>query len=138
MKMKILARFRPIFDFELKGKRSRAEPSRAENPSARALAQASSARTHHYYFDPKKYTHKQRIMVNQIFNSDATKFRETLNLEYFSKIAEIFSTTGQPKTSQNVKLYFSVYIQRDSYIHYTLTLNGYGVPVLSSSAALQF
>ena len=43
------ARFRPIFDFELKGKRSRAEPSQAENPSARALARASSARTHHYY-----------------------------------------------------------------------------------------
>ena len=28
-------------------KRSRAEPSRAENPSARATAQASSARGHH-------------------------------------------------------------------------------------------
>jgi hypothetical protein len=34
-KKKKLARFRPIFDFELKGKSSRAEPSRAENPSAR-------------------------------------------------------------------------------------------------------
>ena len=41
------ARFRPIFDFELKGKRSRAERGRAENPSARALTRASSARTHH-------------------------------------------------------------------------------------------
>mgnify|MGYP006975726399 CR=1 FL=1 len=40
--------FRPIIDFELKRKRPRAEPSRAENPSARALARASSARTHHY------------------------------------------------------------------------------------------
>ena len=30
-------------------KRSRAEPSRAENPSARAMARASSARAHHYY-----------------------------------------------------------------------------------------
>ena len=39
--------FRPIFDFELNGKRSRAEPSRAENLSARAMARASSARTHH-------------------------------------------------------------------------------------------
>ena len=34
--------------FELKEKRSRAEPSRAENTSARAMARASSARTHHY------------------------------------------------------------------------------------------
>jgi hypothetical protein len=34
----------PIFDFELKRKRPRAEP---ENPSARALARASSAWTHH-------------------------------------------------------------------------------------------
>ena len=40
--------FRPIFDFELNGKRSRAEPSRAENLSAPAMARASSARTHHY------------------------------------------------------------------------------------------
>ena len=29
-------------------KRSRAEPSRAENLSARAMARASSARAHHY------------------------------------------------------------------------------------------
>ena len=49
MRIKISARFWPIFDFELKGKRSRAELSRAENPSARAVARASSARTHHYY-----------------------------------------------------------------------------------------
>ena len=41
--------------FELKkkiraeGKRSQAESSRAENPSAQAMARASSARTHHYY-----------------------------------------------------------------------------------------
>ena len=40
--------FRPIIDFELKRKRPRAEPSRAENPSAQALARASLARTHHY------------------------------------------------------------------------------------------
>ena len=45
----IFACFRPIFDFELKGKRSGAKPSQAKNPSARALARASSARTHHYY-----------------------------------------------------------------------------------------
>jgi hypothetical protein len=38
--------FWPIFDIELKRKRQRAKPSRAENPSARALARASSARTH--------------------------------------------------------------------------------------------
>ena len=31
--------------FEEKGQ----EPSRVENPSARPMAQASSARTHHYY-----------------------------------------------------------------------------------------
>ena len=61
-KNKKKARFRPIFDFELKGKRSRAEPSRAENPSARAMARASSARTHHYYivklrsYCPNTYT----------------------------------------------------------------------------------
>ena len=30
IKMKISAHFRPIFDFELRGKRLRAEPSRAE------------------------------------------------------------------------------------------------------------
>ena len=36
--------FRPIFDFELKGKRSRAEPSWAGNLSTRALAWASLAR----------------------------------------------------------------------------------------------
>ena len=48
MKMKISARFKQIFDFELNGKRSRADPSRAENPSARAMARASSARAHHY------------------------------------------------------------------------------------------
>ena len=47
--IKISACFRPIFDFKLKEKRSRAELSRAENPSAQALAWASSARTHHYY-----------------------------------------------------------------------------------------
>ena len=46
--MKISARFRPIFDFKLKWKRPRAEPSWAENPSVRAMARASSARTHHY------------------------------------------------------------------------------------------
>ena len=46
--IQILARFGPIFDFELNEKRSRAEPSRAENPSARAMARASSARGHHY------------------------------------------------------------------------------------------
>ena len=46
-----MARFGLIFDFELKGKRSRAEPSQAENPSARALARASSARTHHYHLE---------------------------------------------------------------------------------------
>ena len=34
-KIEISARFRSIFDFELNGKRSQAEPSRAENPSAR-------------------------------------------------------------------------------------------------------
>ena len=45
-KIEILARFRPIFNFELNGKGQ--EPSRAENPSAQAMAQASSARTHHY------------------------------------------------------------------------------------------
>ena len=39
-KIKISARFRPIFNFELKG------IIRAENPSAQALVQASSARTH--------------------------------------------------------------------------------------------
>ena len=45
IKIKNLTRFRPIFDFELKGKAHK--PSRAENPLARALAGASSARTHH-------------------------------------------------------------------------------------------
>ena len=44
--MKILAHFQPIFNFELKGKRSRAELSLAENRSARALTWASKARTH--------------------------------------------------------------------------------------------
>ena len=44
--------FEPIFDFRAERKRSRAEPSRAEpsraeNPSARAMARATSARTHH-------------------------------------------------------------------------------------------
>ena len=39
--------FRPIIDFELNEKRSRAKPSRAEKPSAWAMAQASSAWTHH-------------------------------------------------------------------------------------------
>ena len=34
--------------FRAEGKRPRAEPSRAENPSARAMARASSARIHHY------------------------------------------------------------------------------------------
>ena len=48
-KIKISARFWPIFDFELNEKRSRAEPSQAEKPSARAMARASLARTHHYY-----------------------------------------------------------------------------------------
>ena len=33
--------------FELKEKRSRTEPSQAENTLARAMARASSARTHH-------------------------------------------------------------------------------------------
>ena len=46
--IKILARFRPIFGSELNEKRSRAEPSQAENPSAQAMAQASLARAHHY------------------------------------------------------------------------------------------
>ncbi len=44
--------FEPTFlIFELKGKGlepSRAEPSRAENPSARAELELSSARAHHY------------------------------------------------------------------------------------------
>ena len=40
--------FLPIFDFELDGKRSRAEPSWAENLSARTMARASLAWTHHY------------------------------------------------------------------------------------------
>ena len=46
--IQIWARLWPIFGFELSEKRSRAEPRRAENPSARAMARASSARTHHY------------------------------------------------------------------------------------------
>ena len=41
--------FKPIFDFLSERKRSRAQLSRAEKPSARAMARASSARTHHYY-----------------------------------------------------------------------------------------
>ena len=44
----IFSSFWQILDFELGGKRSRAELSRAENLSARAMARASSARTHHY------------------------------------------------------------------------------------------
>ena len=43
--IKISARFWPIFDFELNEKGH--EPSRAENHSARVMAQASLARTHH-------------------------------------------------------------------------------------------
>ena len=53
--VKILACFRQIFDFELRGKRSQAERSQAENPLARALAWASSARTHHYYLDVDQF-----------------------------------------------------------------------------------
>ena len=36
-----------IFDIRADRKRSRAKPTRAENPSARATARASSARAHH-------------------------------------------------------------------------------------------
>ena len=39
--------FSLIFDFPAERKRSRAESSRAENPSARAMDRASSVRTHH-------------------------------------------------------------------------------------------
>ncbi len=42
------ARFWLILNLELRAKRPRAEPSQAENCSARALAQARSARTHLY------------------------------------------------------------------------------------------
>ena len=53
------------------------------------------------YFDPKKYTQKQKITVNQIFNSDATKFRETLILGYFQKFSEIFSSIqASPKLAK--------------------------------------
>ena len=45
MRIEILARFCRFFIFELKGKGP--EPSRAENPSARAMARSSSAQTHH-------------------------------------------------------------------------------------------
>ena len=39
-----------IFDFQAERKSLHAEPSRAENPSARrAMARANSAWTHHYY-----------------------------------------------------------------------------------------
>ena len=40
--------FEPIFDFRAERKRSRAEKSQAQNPSAQAMARASSARTYHY------------------------------------------------------------------------------------------
>ena len=36
-------------DFPAEKKRSQAEPSRAENTSAHAMAQVSLARSHHYY-----------------------------------------------------------------------------------------
>ena len=39
--------FRAEIFFRAERKRPRAEPSQAENPSARAMARASSARTHH-------------------------------------------------------------------------------------------
>ena len=45
--VEILARFWPIFGSELNEKRSQAEPSRAENPSARAMVRTSSARAQH-------------------------------------------------------------------------------------------
>ena len=45
--IKISARFRSTFGFELSEKRSQAKPSRAENSSAQAMARASSARIHH-------------------------------------------------------------------------------------------
>ena len=48
LRTEISARFLSIFNSELKRKRSRAEQSRAENPSSRAMARASSARAHHY------------------------------------------------------------------------------------------
>ena len=46
-KIKILAHFGLIFDFELNEKGH--EPRQAENPLARAMAKASLARTHHYW-----------------------------------------------------------------------------------------
>ena len=38
------------------GKRSQAEPSRAEKPSARAMAQANFSQTHPYYLDTIQMT----------------------------------------------------------------------------------
>ena len=45
MRIEILARFCRFLIYKLKGKGH--EPSRAENPSAQAMARASSARAHH-------------------------------------------------------------------------------------------
>ena len=45
MRIEILARLCRFFIFELKGKGP--EPSRAENPSARAMARSNLAQTHH-------------------------------------------------------------------------------------------
>ena len=45
---KIFSSFSANFWSQAEWKRSRAEPIRAENPSAQAMAQASSAQTHHY------------------------------------------------------------------------------------------
>ena len=65
MKNENFGSFSADFRFRAEGKKvtSQAEPSRAENPSARPVARASLARTHHYCL---QICRKNKSLVNRI------------------------------------------------------------------------
>ena len=104
--IKISARFWPIFDFELKEKRSRAELSRAKNPSARALARASSARTHQLVSICAWFL-KYRVSLDffSISNSKKNRFRNKLDFLSSSKLifTACVACKNQVRTRQKIE-----------------------------------
>jgi hypothetical protein len=73
------------------------EPSRAENPSARAMARASSARTHHYWIEMNTFINKRK----------AGKSPFNCNIRFFSKTRSEWTVTNYSVIWSNV--HFQVY-----------------------------
>ena len=73
------------------------EPSRAENPSARAMARASSARAHHYRFyilNVIFFTEKNFLEKDQDNNTQLEKLRSYLYVSCLVVFQLIFVATA--------------------------------------------